>query len=250
MKKKSSYMSDKRISFWEEEIQDLLVSAGCHRPNLESSQSTRSPYVRTRQQKEKNRRSLEDILPPPAPLPLPHPETSFCHSNFGRRLQVIIRQGPGVVLSSAVHFESGARERPISPSLRNATGTNSSLRILRPGSAFQEIGQVSQHRIQSVRPLKSRGSNQEVDIVRSPISKFRPRQTSIVTFTPASQNQTYSPLSDQRIVRHLLAILQAIRRQSSRKRTNLVTLKRLLSSARSLVSTAFSSRTQAHEFLF
>ncbi|TGO62969.1 hypothetical protein BCON_0016g00620 [Botryotinia convoluta] len=143
MKKKSSFMSDKRISFLEKEIQDLLVSAGCHRPNLESFQGTRSPYVQTRQQKEKNRRSLEDILPPPAPLPLPHPETSFCHSNSGRRLQVIIRQGPGVVLSSAVHFEIGARERPISPPLRNATGTNSSLRILRSGSAFPEVKQVS-----------------------------------------------------------------------------------------------------------
>ncbi|TGO80524.1 hypothetical protein BELL_0005g00060 [Botrytis elliptica] len=144
LKKKSSYMGDERISFLEREIQDLFVSvAGCHRPNLESSQSTRSPYVQKRQQKEKNRRSLEGILPPPAPLPLPHPETSFCHSNSGRRLQVIIRQGPGVVLSSAVHFEIGARERPISPPLKNATGTNSSSRILRSVGAFKEVKQAS-----------------------------------------------------------------------------------------------------------
>ncbi|KAF7923555.1 hypothetical protein EAE99_006814 [Botrytis elliptica] len=211
-------MGDERISFLEREIQDLFVSvAGCHRPNLESSQSTRSPYVQKRQQKEKNRRSLEGILPPPAPLPLPHPETSFCHSNSGRRLQVIIRQGPGVVLSSAVHFEIGARERPISPPLKNATGTNSSSRILR---------------IQSVSSLKSRGSNKQVDTVRSPISKFRPRQTSV------------SALFVQRIVRHFPAILQAIRCQSSRKRANLAILKGLLNSARTLVSTTPSLHTR------
>ncbi|KAF7906236.1 hypothetical protein EAF00_000515 [Botryotinia globosa] len=111
----------------------------------------------------------------------------------------LLEQGPGTVLSSAVHFEIGARERPIPPSLRNATGTNSSLKILQSGSASQEIKQVSRHRIHSVSPLKSRGSNQQVDIVRSPVSKFRPRQISIVTFTPASQNRTYSPLPDQSI---------------------------------------------------
>ncbi|CCD45465.1 hypothetical protein QC760_000431 [Botrytis cinerea] len=111
-------MSDKRSLFLEKEIRDLLVSAGCHRPNLDSSQSTLLLYVQTRQQKEKNRRSLEDILRPPEPLSLLHSETSLCLLNSGRRPQVIVRQGPGVVSSIAVHVEIGARGKPISPPLK------------------------------------------------------------------------------------------------------------------------------------
>ncbi|CAD6448164.1 3b5d634c-4938-4f2a-bec2-1378264a7d74-CDS [Sclerotinia trifoliorum] len=80
-------MGVKKNSFLEKEIQDLLVWAGCDRPNLNSSQSTLSPCVRTRQQKEKNRKSSENPLPAPAIPTLPPPLASVNRSNSERRLR-------------------------------------------------------------------------------------------------------------------------------------------------------------------
>ncbi|KAF7877572.1 hypothetical protein EAF04_001247 [Stromatinia cepivora] len=269
-------MSAKRNSFLEKELQDLLVSAGRDRPNLNSSQSTLSPCVRTRQQKEKNRRSLETLLPAPAILALPPPGALVGGSNSERRLkvipQVIIRQTSAVTSSSkVVPSEVGLKEEPISPSLTDTTGTNSSSRFLRSGRVFQEIKHVSRPRTRSHnRPQsddipKSQGSNRrrlnsrlvsskylrsiacegpvQSNTVKSPILKLLSRQGRIVTSASVPKDWIYSPLSDRKIIRHLRAILQAIRHQSSKKQANLAIVKTLFKSSRVLSTRRIASRT-------
>lgn len=270
-------MNVKRNSFLEKEIQDLLVSAGRDRPNLNSSQSTLSPCVRTRQQKEEKRRSLETLLPAPAIPTLPRPLASVGRSNSEQRLkvitQVIIRETSAVVLlSKVVPSEFGRKEELISsPSLTDPSATKPGSRFLRSGRAFQEIKHVPRPRTPSLsrtRPddvPESRGSNRKClysrlissknsdpipregavqsNIVKSPISKLLSRQSKIVTYASVPKNWIYSPLSDQKLVRHLRAILEAIQRQSSKKQANLAIVKALFKSSRVLSTRRIASRT-------
>lgn len=262
-------MSDKKSSFLEKEIQDLLISAGRDRPNLESSQSTLSPCVRTRQQKEKNRRSLENLSPVPKVIASDPLEQSIIRANSGKVPQVIITQASAIFPSSkTVPSEVGREEKPkLSPSLSETGDTTSGSRLLRSGSVFQDIKHVSRPRTRRDKILKSRGPNRvrldsgpssknlrsilrersieshSSNTIQSPISKLLSRRGRTVTSTSVPKDWIHSPLSDQTIVRHLLAILQAIWREKSRKRANLSIVKALLKSSRILVSTPFITGT-------
>ncbi|ESZ97952.1 hypothetical protein SBOR_1675 [Sclerotinia borealis F-4128] len=242
-------MRDRGTSFLEEEIQDLITSAGSDRLSLESSGSTFSPSVRRRQQKEKNRQSSKNQSPTPALLAISPPKASVVTSNSERLSQVIIRQASAVVSSSnaAVPSEVDCREEAISsPSFTKPTATNSSSRLIRSGSVFQEVKHVSRPRTRPGYVPKSRGLNSKrldtgldsskrsiarerpteshrSDTVKSPISKLRSRQGEILTSVSAQFGV------------------------SSRQQANLTIVKALLESARALSTRSIKAKVSSEK---